>query len=97
MEFNNENVQLENNNIIVKELYDDIKINGIMQSYDQDSPFMFCSVVCSDDYDEGEILVVKRYAKEEFVSGLFFVHNDDVRLSLSQEDYDKILEEGIKY
>ena len=97
MEFNNETVQLENNNIIVKELYDDIKVNGIMQSYDQDSPFMFCKVVCADDYDEGEILVVKRYAKEEFVSGLFFVHNDDVRLSLSQEDYDNILNEGITY
>ena len=93
-----------NDNIIVKELYDDIPVNGVMTSYDSDSPFMFCKILGISEQakinlnlDGDEILVIKRYGKEEYLSGLFFISWKDVRCSISSREYEKMINEGTSF
>ena len=65
-------VKLKNKNIIVSELTDDLYVDNIVLMYDDESPYMFCKVKSVDssitDIEPGDILVVRRYAKEEFIS-----------------------------
>ena len=72
---------LNGDNLLVEELTDDIRFNGVNNVYDADNPYMFCKVVASPstDYVVGDILVIKRYAKEEFISGYYFISPKDVR------------------
>lgn len=97
-------VKMHNGNILVKELIDDIKVNGVMTSYDVDNPYMFCDVIKISNEaaenlscDINDILVIKRHAKEEFVSGLYFIHWKDVRCALSKEEYSKMILEGVSF
>lgn len=95
---------LEGNNILVEELIDDINIGGITTRHDYDSPYMFCKVLLISDeakeilglLDE-TILVIKRYAKEEFIDHTFFVDAKDVRAIISDNTYKNILEEGLEW
>ena len=98
----NVNVKSVNDNIIVKEIYNDIAVNGILTAYDQDSPYMFCEVVDLSDnakdnlgIESGDILVIKRYAKEEFVTGLYFTSWKDVRCVFTKEMFDIVLRDGV--
>ena len=100
----NIDIKTVNDNIIVKEIYEDIIINGVLTSYDEDSPYMFCEVVnlsqeASDNLSIsiGDILVIKRYAKEEFITGLYFISWKDVRCIFSKQDFENILKEGISF
>lgn len=87
---------LYNDNILVEELQDDLMISGTMLRYDQDSPYMFCRVLSVSDEarDKGisleNVLVIKRYAKEEYLPGQYFISYKDVRGSILKEDYDTI-------
>lgn len=76
---------LNEDNLLVEELSDDIVFNGIRTMYDADNPYMFCRVVDSsiDKYVKGDILVIKRYAKEEFISGYYFISPKDVRTKVN--------------
>lgn len=90
------NVKLFNDNILVSELQDDMLINGVMTRYDSDSPYMFCEVEAVSDealnyVNVGDILIIKRYAKEEYLSGYYFISFKDVRGCIPKEDYDKML------
>ena len=89
-------LEVENDNILVTELTDDIVINGLTTMYDPDSPYMFCKAVAvAEDVpvllDCKPILVIKRYAKEEFIPGYYFISYKDVRCSLSEEEYKKLI------
>lgn len=95
---------LDNDNILVKELFNDIPINGVMTSYDTDSPFMFCEIIGVSDTAKAslnlngdEVLVIKRYAKEEYLSGLYFISWKDVRCHLTRESYDLMIDKGINF
>lgn len=97
-------IKTVNDNIVVKEIYDDIKINGILTAYDEDSPYMFCEVVdfsldavSALKFNKGDILVIKRYAKEEFITGLYFISWKDVRCVISKESFEKLLSEGVSF
>ena len=100
----NINITTVNDNIIVKEIYDDIKVNGILTAYDEDSPYMFCEVVDFSlasagtlGINKGDVLVIKRYAKEEFITGLYFISWKDVRCVISKESFEKLLDEGVSF
>lgn len=90
-------LHLFNDNILITELQDDIITNGVITKYDPDSPYMFCEVQqISDDakqnnINEGDILVIKRYAKEEYLPGSYFISFKDVRGSISRDDYNKLI------
>lgn len=96
------NIDVLNDNIMVKELYDDFKVNEVLNAYDEDAPYMICEIVGISEeakekleLDTEDILVIKRYAKEEFVSGLYFISWKDVRAKISKEKYKDILDKGI--
>lgn len=95
-------LKMLNDSILVKEEYLDITVNGISVSCDSDAPYMFCSVVDLSseskeklNIDKGYYIVIKRYAKEEFISGLFFVSWKDVRCSFTKEEYEELMLKGI--
>lgn len=90
--------ELKNDNIIVRELFDDIVVNGVSTPTDQDSPYMFCEVVESsvEDIKKEDILVIRRYAKEEFITGLFFISPKDIRCRVSKEYYNMLINEGVE-
>lgn len=87
-------IHLFNDNILVSEATDDLLVNGVVARYDSDNPYMFCKVEnMSDEIDEDiqdKILIIKRYAKEEYLPGYYFVSLKDVRGYLTQEDYNKL-------
>jgi hypothetical protein len=88
-------VKLKNKNIIVSELTDDLYVDNIVLMYDDESPYMFCKVKSVDssitDIEVGDILVVRRYAKEEFISNLYFVAEQDVRCIIKEEEYERLI------
>ena len=89
-----------NDNILVKEKDADIKINGIVQFNDGDSPYMFCEVLEVSpeivlDIKKGDILVIRRYGKEEFIGGIYFVSYKDVRCIIEQEEFNKLCNIGL--
>lgn len=97
---------LENDNILVEELTDNIKIGGIITRHDYDSPYMFCKILLISDESreslailntEDTVLVIKRYAKEEFIDNTFFIGSKDVRIVLDRNSYNKIREEGLEW
>lgn len=89
-------MELFNDNIIVKELQDDaLMVNGTAVMYDQDSPYMFCEVICLSDeaskyISKDDVLVIKRYAKEEYLPGQYFVSFKDVRGKMTLDEYNKM-------
>lgn len=86
-------IELINNNIIVSELCDDLIINNVPVMYDSDSPYMICTVVKSGDslVEENSIVVIKRYTKEAFLPGYYFISLNDVRGIISRESYEKYI------
>ena len=89
-----ESLVLLNSNIIIEEICDDVVVNGVSYMYDSDSPYMVGRVVNRDielNYlDVGDIVVVKRYAKEEFTPGYYFVSEKDLRGCISSEIYNEL-------
>ena len=89
-------------NMLVSELEDDLLMsNGVVTSYDSDSPYMFCEIKNISEqamYDLGldedtvktTVLVIKRYAKEEYISGTYFVSSKDIRGVLTRDEYNKM-------
>lgn len=100
-------MMIEGNNILVEELCDDIVSEGIVTRYDPDSPYMFCKIVTISEeaqkalgiinFKEENILVIKRYAKEEFIDKTYFIDSKDVRAVIDNETYNKILKEGLEW
>ena len=98
---------LEGKNIIVEELCDDIVCDGIVTRYDPDSPYMFCKILLISEeaqkdlgiinFKEENILVIKRYAKEEFIDKTYFIDSKDVRAVIDNDTYNKILKEGLEW
>lgn len=91
-----------NDNILIREKYVDIKINDIPQMIDEDAPFMFCEVLEASydskealDISKGDIVIIKRYGKEEFLSGLFFISHKDVRCIIKPDEFNKLINEGL--
>lgn len=97
------NFTLLYNNLLVTELTDDLKINGVVTLYDPDSPYMFCEQVDTKKLEnitedeisssfiaDDDVLVIKRYAKEEFVGGTYFISVKDIRGILKRDDYNKL-------
>ena len=87
-----------NDNILVSELTDDLMNNGTAVMYDSESPYMFCRVEkiaesLAKQYDIycGDVIVIKRYAKEEFLPGLYFISVKDVRCKVPKEVYDNLV------
>ena len=87
-----ESLVLLNHNIIIEEICDDVISNGVSYMYDADSPYMVGRVVNRDidlDYlSLGDIVVVKRYAKEEFTPGYYFISDKDLRGMIDPEIYE---------
>lgn len=94
------NIFLYNDNILVEELQDDLILKGALLRYDPDSPYMFCNTIAvsTNAHDMGinvgDILVIKRYAKEEYLPGQYFISYKDVRGTIPLEDYDSIIDRG---
>ena len=91
------NIDLFYDNVLVSELQDDLIINGVVTRYDPDSPFMFCKVLklsdeAEDFLDYTDIVVIKRYAKEEYLTGTYFISLKDIRGKMSIEEYKSIKE-----
>ena len=90
------NIVLFNDNILVNELQDDLVANGTVVRYDPDSPYMFSEVlVVSNEANEkginvGDVVVIKRYAKEEYLPGQYFVSFKDVRGKMTLDEYNKM-------
>lgn len=89
-------MKLLNDNILVSELQDDI-LQGTVVRYDADNPYMFCKVLNLSDkakeyFDENDVLVIKRYAKEEYLPGQYFVSLQDVRCKMSEDEYNNMIE-----
>lgn len=86
---------LLNDNILVSELQDDIMYNGTVVRYDSDNPYMICHVEeVSDEAKNvsvGNIIVIKRYAKEEYLPGLYFVSYKDVRGIIPSDKYEDMI------
>ena len=84
-------IELLNDNILVEELTDDLSVNGVVVAYDSDSPYMFCRVINKStsitDVVVGDVLVIKRYAKEEFLPGYYFISVKDVRCVIDEDFY----------
>ena len=76
---------LLNDNILVSELQDDLMYNGTVVRYDSDNPYMICHVEeVSDEAKNvsvGNIIVIKRYAKEEYLP----VTNKNMKLNRNLE------------
>ena len=94
--------RLLNGNILVEEIYDDIKIDNIVTAYDGDSFSMFCRVISLDNTVEaeldihiGDVVVIKRYAKEEFIGDYFFISSKDVRCVINENNYRELVSQGI--
>ena len=85
---------LLNDNILVSELQDDLMYNGTVVRYDSDNPYMICRVeeVSNEakNVSVGNIIVIKRYAKEEYLPGQYFISLKDVRGKMSKETYSKM-------
>lgn len=86
---------LLNDNILVTELQDDLAVNGTFVRYDSDSPYMFCAILALSDeakklFNDEDILVIKRYAKEEYLPGQYFISLKDVRGKMTKETYSKL-------
>lgn len=86
-------IKLINDNILVTELEDDLMVNGVVTMYDSDSPYMFCKVISASDEAiktiglMTDVIIIKRYAKEEFLPGYYFVSSKDVRGTLKITEY----------
>jgi hypothetical protein len=89
-------LKMLNSNILVTELTDDLMVNGVVTIYDQDNPYMIAKVVNRDNLthtvDVGDIIVIKRYAKEEYLPGQYFVSLQDVRCKMSEDEYNNMIE-----
>lgn len=95
-------INLMNDNIVVSELSDDIFVNGTLARYDSDNPYMFCKVEAiseeakshfSDIDLSTNVIVIKRYAKEEYLPGYYFISFKDVRGIIPAEDYERMIED----
>ena len=90
------NIFLYNDNIVVSELQDDLVFNGTVVMYDADSPYMFAEVMNAsksakdNGICQGDVLVIKRYAKEEYLPGTYFVSYKDIRGTMTKEDYNEL-------
>lgn len=94
-------IRLLYENIVVSELTDDLEINGVPLLYDSDSPYMFCNVerISTDarielaqlDFEQNDVLVIKRYAKEEYLPGYYFISVKDVRGIVPRETYNAMI------
>lgn len=100
----NIDINMLNCNILVSEITEEILVNGVMTIYDSESPYMFCKIIKMSDEArkelnllDNDILVIKRYAKEEFISGLYFISWKDVRCKISEDDFKNVLSEGITF
>ena len=79
-------------NLLVSELQDDLLFNGTVVRYDQDNPYMFCKILnmseeASKLFNLEDVVVIKRYAKEEYLPGTYFISFKDVRGTLSMKEY----------
>ena len=90
------NIVLFNDNILVNELQDDLVANGTVVRYDPDSPYMFSEgLVVSNEANEkginvGDVVVIKRYAKEEYLPGYYFISYKDIRGTLPMSTYEEM-------
>ncbi len=86
-------IEMCNDTIIVTELAEDLFVDGVFARYDSEDPYMFCRVykTCTLDLNVGDIIVIRRYAKEEFLPGYYFVSIKDIRCKYSEEEYEKLL------
>lgn len=94
-------------NILVRELCDDFMCGGVVTKYDPDSPYMFCKIVniCEEaidamnilDSELDYILVIKRYAKEEFIDQTYFIDAKDVRAIIPPNVYERMKGEGLEW
>lgn len=89
-------MRLLGDNILVSELQDDLLYNGTVVRYDQDNPYMFCKILClsdtaSDIFSLEDVIIIKRYAKEEYLPGTYFISLKDVRGTLSYGEYLKLI------
>lgn len=101
MENNYTKMILQGGNILVKELQDDLVINGVVSRYDSDNPYMFCEILNISEESRTEmklekdikdvVLVIKRYAKEEYIGDSYFISYKDVRAIIDKEDYDSLV------
>ena len=95
---NETNISLLYENILVSELTDDLEVNGVPLMYDSDNPYMFCNIeaISQDAKTEigisgDEVLVIKRYAKEAYLPGYYFISAKDVRGFVSRETYNAMV------
>lgn len=103
-------MKLLGTNILVKELTDNIVVDGIATRHDYDSNEMFCEVIKMSEeakeylYSDGKhtqksanIVVISRMTKSEFIGSLFFISYKDIRLIMDTEAYKKIIKGEYKW
>lgn len=84
--------------LLVKELIKDIKINGLIQKYDDSSDFMFVQVIeigeglqDKPEYQniENLVLVLKRIAKIPFIES-YFINEEDILAVMSKDEFEEL-------
>nr|DAG51215.1 MAG TPA: hypothetical protein [Caudoviricetes sp.] len=94
-------MRLLNRYLKVKELTDNLEIDGIVRKYDDTSPFMYAKIEAIDpncrlakecpDVAENPanyVVVFKRATKFPILDG-FCLHEDDILMALTNEEYSK--------
>lgn len=89
----------------VQELTDNLEVDGIVKKYDDTSPFMFAKIIALDtncriakefpDLLENlanYVVVFKRATKFPILDG-FCLHEDDILMILTNEEYNKFVYE----
>ena len=85
-------------NLYVKELIKDLKVDGLVQKYDDNSDFMFVKIIevgkeieNKVEYQDKEntVLVLKRIAKIPFISG-YFINEEDILAILTKEEFEAL-------
>ncbi len=85
-------------NIYVQEIKKDIKVDGILQKYDDSSDFIFAKIIeVGDDLlsipylqdKDNTILVLRRISKSPFYDG-YFIKFDDILATMTLEEFNAL-------
>lgn len=86
--------------IQVKELKDDVYVDGLLQKYDDSSPYIFAEIIeaesniydkLSDYGDIDDLIVIFRRPNKLPFLDTFFVSNEDIIAVMTREEYNSLI------
>ena len=96
-------MELKKDYILVKELTDDMMIDGLLEKYDDNSPFIHAKVIeasrdflyrLNEEYPSQDAVILFSRPNKIPYLGYLLVHEADIIATMSKEEYEKRIRGG---